>query len=218
MIIVVDWLESRNLGDGSPSNNTKSLDYHLELRSNSEAFFRRVIPVQLPYRWNMRRLTHGRTLEVGCGLGRNLAALSPDSVGLDHNSHSVEYCRSLGLDARLLSDSDSAEQTLSSSERFDTLLLAHVLEHVEREKQLPLVRRFLPFLKPGGNLLLITPQEKGYASTSSHITWTDVARLEELVGQLGRPATLVRSSSFPLHRSFGRFFTHNEFVVLASLE
>jgi len=45
--------------------------------------------VQAPYRRNLRRLVGDRAvLDVGCGIGRNLANLGPGSVGVDHNAHS----------------------------------------------------------------------------------------------------------------------------------
>ena len=55
--------------------------------------------MQLPYRLHVRSLRMGRALEVGCGIGRNLAHLPAGSVGVDHNPFSVQTCRSLGFEA-----------------------------------------------------------------------------------------------------------------------
>ena len=196
-------------------NNTNSFAYFEELRRNTESPLRRVLPVQLPYQLNLRRLVHGKTLEVGSGLGRNLRTLPPGSVGLDHNQYSVAYCQRLGLDARLLTEPPGNRLPLGADESFDTLLLAHVLEHVEWDQQLSLIQTFLPFLNSQGHLVLITPQEKGHAATSSHISWTDTTRLLELIFGLNRSVARVRSFSFPFHRIAGRWFTHNEFIVCA---
>ena len=46
-----------------------------------------------PYRWNLRRLKLGRTLDVGCGIGRCLAFIDGNGVGVDHNEKSVEETR-----------------------------------------------------------------------------------------------------------------------------
>lgn len=40
---------------------------------------------------------------------------------------------------------------------FDTVLASHVLEHIAREKTLPLVHDVARILKPGGNLIIAVP-------------------------------------------------------------
>ena len=55
--------------------------------------------VQAPYRWNIRRLGLGRTLDVGCGVGRNLLHLDGNGVGVDTNRHSVAIATDRGLSA-----------------------------------------------------------------------------------------------------------------------
>ena len=88
-----------------------------------------MLGVQAPYRANLRRLHLGRTLDVGCATGRNLAALDPGSVGVDHNPHSVEIACKAGLSAvtieQFLADAD-----LTRSAGFDSMLVAHVVEHL----------------------------------------------------------------------------------------
>ena len=49
--------------------------------------------MQLPYRLNIKRQHLGRTLDIGCGIGRNMQALSADSLGIDHNAQSVELAK-----------------------------------------------------------------------------------------------------------------------------
>lgn len=63
------------------------------------AWWKPIIPVQAPYRWHLRRLKLGRTLDLGCGNGRNLGYLGSTSVGVDHNGELVSIARSRGLNA-----------------------------------------------------------------------------------------------------------------------
>ena len=58
-------------------------------RAKQQVWWKKALNVQAPYRWNLRRQRLGRTLDVGCGIGRNLETLDPGSVGVDHNEHSV---------------------------------------------------------------------------------------------------------------------------------
>src|SRR5436853_7487948 len=57
------------------------------------------LDVQAPFRWNLRRLDPGFTLEIGCGIGRNLLHLPGQSVGVDTNAHCVRAARARGLNA-----------------------------------------------------------------------------------------------------------------------
>jgi SAM-dependent methyltransferase len=93
---VVDREQSDSGGGGEATAGRDYADRLVRLRS---AWWKHVIDVQAPYRWNIRRLRLGRTLDVGCGIGRNLHHLGPDAVGVDHNADSVAVARSLGLTA-----------------------------------------------------------------------------------------------------------------------
>ena len=74
-------------------NDTRDREYTERLVRLQRAPWKRWLDVQAPYRWNLRRLHPGFTLEVGCGIGRNLEHLRGHGVGLDHNAHSVAAAR-----------------------------------------------------------------------------------------------------------------------------
>jgi SAM-dependent methyltransferase len=190
---------------------TDDVDYTMRLRRLGEARWKRVLDVQRPYRWNIRRVCHGRTLDVGCGLGRNLSHLGGNGVGVDHNPTSVEFARSLGLEA-YTTDEFFAEGRFAP-ESFDSLLGAHLLEHLSTEDAHSIMASYLPYLKPGGTVVFITPQERGYASDHTHIRWVDfaVARRQSEALDL----TVARQYSFPFPRLTGKVFKYNEFVTVA---
>ena len=79
--------------------STESGEYADRLVTLQGAWWKRILPVQAPYRWNLRRLHLGRTLEIGCGIGRNLAHLGAGAVGVDHNPTAVAFARSMGFEA-----------------------------------------------------------------------------------------------------------------------
>lgn len=189
--------------------DTRSEAYADRLQQLSGARWKRCFDVQRPYRWNLRRLALGRTLEIGCGIGRNLASLGPAAVGIDHNAHAVEIARSLGFRAftrdAFLASPDAAQS-------FDALLFAHVLEHMTRADASRLVSQWLPHLRPGGKLLLITPQEAGFRSDPSHVEFLDFAALLGILADAG--CAPLRAYSFPFPRFAGRVFPYNEFVAL----
>jgi hypothetical protein len=98
---------------------------------------------------------------------------------------------------------------------FDGMLVAHVLEHMERDEALDLLRAYLPYVRPGGRVFLICPQERGFASEPSHVRFTtgeDLVDLARSVGLIpGRPY------SFPFPRRAGKVFIYNEFCLLAEV-
>jgi 2-polyprenyl-3-methyl-5-hydroxy-6-metoxy-1,4-benzoquinol methylase len=159
----------------------------------------------------MRRQGLGRTLDVGCGIGRNLGVLAPGSVGVDHNAEAVALACSMGYDAYTVQDFLDGELAVPAA--FDGLLLAHVIEHMDRVQALKLLGDYLPFVRPGGRVFLVCPQERGYASDPTHVWFAQDKDLAELVGTLG--LELERSFSFPFPRKTGKLFIYNEFCVTA---
>ena len=81
------------------SPSTAGTEYAERLNRLQNKKWKKVLNVQAPYRANIRRMKLGRTVDVGCGNGRNLSWLSAESVGVDHNPHLVEAARSRGLTA-----------------------------------------------------------------------------------------------------------------------
>lgn len=191
--------------------DTRSADYADRLRTLGGARWKQVLDVQRPYRWNLRRQGLGRTLDVGCGIGRNLVNLGPGSVGVDHNEASIELCRASGLEAYTSEEWPDAAVAVPGS--FDGVLVAHVLEHIEPEHWEGLLSSYLDYLRPGGTVMLICPQERGYTTDSTHVHFTDADEMTDLARRLG--LEVEKSFSFPLPRVAGRIFAYNEFCVVA---
>jgi SAM-dependent methyltransferase len=189
---------------------TAGADYAARLRTREEARWKQVLDVQRPYRWNLRRLDLGRTLDVGCGIGRNLMGLD-DGVGVDHNAESVEIARERGCRAWSTAEWPTSPDAVPGS--FDTMLLAHVLEHMDAGTADEVVRSYLPYLKPAARLVLICPQEKGYSTDHTHVRFVDPQELDATARRLGFVPT--RNFSFPFPRAAGKLFPYNEFVLVA---
>ncbi|MBF0208943.1 MAG: methyltransferase type 11, partial [Oligoflexia bacterium] len=79
---------------------TKGLNYYNRLKTGQFHWWKQLLNVQAPYRWNIRRLVKkGLVLDIGCGIGRNLEHLDGKGVGVDHNPHSIEFSQAKGLQA-----------------------------------------------------------------------------------------------------------------------
>ncbi len=155
----------------------------------------------------------GRTLDVGCGVGRNLENLGGAGVGVDHNADAVTTSRARGFTAYTTGEFPTSEDAATG---FDALLFAHVLEHMSSADAATLVRSYLPYLRRPGKVLFITPQERGYRSDATHVEFLDLEALAAIARDCD--LSVVRSRSFPFPRPVGRVFTYNEFVVLATAD
>jgi SAM-dependent methyltransferase len=194
-----------------PGPLTKTPDYSAKLLKSQRAWWRRFFNVQAPYRWNLRRLEPGFTLDIGCGLGRHLLHLDGNGVGIDHNKTSLEHVRSLGLAA--FTPEEFQRSGFCKPGRFDSLLLSHVAEHMTQEEAIGLLQPYVPLLKTGGKLVMIAPQEAGFEKDASHREFMDFEKLRAIARALG--FSPLKEYSFPLPRFLGRFFYFNEFISVS---
>lgn len=185
-------------------------EYATRLIRLQKTWWKRFLHVQAPYRWNLRRLQPGLTLEIGCGIGRNLLHLESSGVGIDLNPHCVEAARGQGLTA--FTPADFFNSAFNQLGTFDSLLLSHVAEHMTRAEVVNLIQRYLPLVKPDGRLILFTPQEAGFRTDPTHVEFMDLEKLQAICSEL--PFVPERLCSFPFPRIFGKIFIYNEFVLV----
>jgi len=98
-------------------------------------------------------------LDVGCGAGDFMAAmrgLGWQVTGVETDPRAVERARGRGLDAR----HTGLEQAGFDDASFDTVTMAHVIEHVHDPARLLAECRRI--LKPGGTLVILTPNSASW--------------------------------------------------------
>jgi SAM-dependent methyltransferase len=97
----------------------------------------------------------GRLLQVGCGYGLLLDEARRrgyQAEGVELAREAARYAREqLGLAIR----ETAIEQAQLDSERYDAILLVDVLEHLD--EPVAVLDRLLAVLRPGGALLIVTP-------------------------------------------------------------
>jgi 2-polyprenyl-3-methyl-5-hydroxy-6-metoxy-1,4-benzoquinol methylase len=192
--------------------DTSDIAYTQRLESK-DVWWKKLLDVQRPYRANLARLELGYVLDIGCGIGRNLDNLKKiglDAVGVDHNAHSVRKACHRGFTA--LDGDEFDKQYGQKHQEFDSFLISHVLEHMDKPQAVKLITAYLPLLKPDGRVVIITPQERGFASDPTHVEFMDFQKLFEILKCAG--LELTRSYNFPFPRTIGKIFKYNEFIVI----
>ncbi len=193
------------------ATDTRDREYTERLVTLQNAWWKKLTGLQSLYAWNLRRLNPGFTLDIGCGIGRNLSHIGGSGIGIDHNRHSVEYVRGLGFEAYTTDEFKRTEHNKPG--HFDSILMSHVAEHMKYDEYVALLKEYTPLLREGGRTLVFCPQEAGFKSDASHVEFMDFARLRSAAEAAG--LTFERQYSFPLPRSGGKAFKYNEFVSIA---
>lgn len=149
-------------------------------RSASIAFVDRVLSILFALRVR-RRLeaddqvfhlhkgeTPERVLDIGCGSGDALALLSKlgwETVGVEFDSAAAAVGRARGL---TIHDGDVADQRFADG-AFDAVVLSHVIEHLPEPGAT--LAECLRILKPGGRLVMLTPNAAALGHRLFGIDW-----------------------------------------------
>ncbi|MHB8209706.1 class I SAM-dependent methyltransferase [Mucilaginibacter sp.] len=196
------------IAQGKPTNEKNYTDGLLYRQS---AWWKKFFNVQYPYKRNIQSLKPGFVLDIGCGIGRNLLHLNGYGIGVDHNSTSIEVSKNRGLKAYTVDD--FLKSTYNKPETFDSILLAHIAEHMTGDDFITLLKQYIHLLKKDGIIIVITPQEKGFKSDDTHVQFMDFITVKNLLKQID--FNITRQYSFPFPRVIGHFFKFNEFVSIA---
>lgn len=135
-----------------------------------------------------------KVLDLGCGTGVFLDLLVRAEfcpLGVERNTDSVRYARSLGLD---VVEADALEYLECSPSAFDGLYCSHFVEHLPIEGVERLIRACAAALKPNGVALFVFPDPESIRSQLLGF-WRDPEHVRfyhpELVELIGETNGLV---------------------------
>lgn len=110
----------------------------------------------------------GRLLDIGCGGGKFLLSMKKlgwESEGVEFNQSACETCRQLGLK---VFHGELAETGIAD-ESFHVVTARHVIEHIP--EPLSFVAEIFRILKPGGLMVLKTPNSRALARNWFGTNW-----------------------------------------------
>lgn len=113
-----------------------------------------------------------RVLDIGCGHGEFLQLLQEhghEAVGIDIDPAMVDACHTRGLTAY---EADAISWLATQTEQFDAIFSSNVIEHLDAATVQQLVQQAFTALRPGGMLLLGTPNPESFI-VQFHEFWRD---------------------------------------------
>jgi 2-polyprenyl-3-methyl-5-hydroxy-6-metoxy-1,4-benzoquinol methylase len=138
---------------------------------------------------HLKVLPGGRYLDVGCGLGVMVAAMSRlgmKAEGVEPSPVAAEKAR----DAGLVIFCGTLEDAKCDSESFDCISLYHVLEHAP--DPIRLLRECCRLLKPGGEVVVGVPNYNSLILSLVGSVWSALDQPRHL--HLFRPASMRRAA------------------------
>lgn len=150
------------------------------------------IPVTVAERYrSVAELCRGSVLELGCGPGHLAAAIAAhgcDVVGMDLNYAKVRDAQRRYPHVRFFQG--DAARLDTGGRRFDTVVIAEVLEHVSADVGANILSAGTRALRGGGRLIVSVPNEKSIPHPN-HVRTFDVQALRLLLRPFGRPRQVI---------------------------
>jgi len=181
----------------------------------SRQFLRRVL--RNIYLMPILKQIDGKSIDFGCGVGVLLQKLPAGSLGLEINKYTVAYCLEKGLNVELFDpEFDNYDlKSLDESDGFKTLILSHVLEHLDEPQKI--IKKLLFSAKRLGikKIIIIVPGIKGYKSDKTHKTFIDKTFF--IVNDLCEidDYEIKIHNYFPINlESIGKYFRYHELWII----
>lgn len=135
-----------------------------------------------------------RILEIGCGYGRYTQLITQtlgyeNTIGMDISEEQIEYAKkNYGLSNVFCAD--AVEYLETSKEKFDIIILMDVLEHLELEYAVKLLRKINESLRQNGKLIIqvpngLSPLKPIFYGDVTHVRPFSVSSMSQILRMAG---------------------------------
>ncbi|MCK5680141.1 class I SAM-dependent methyltransferase [bacterium] len=161
------------------------------------------------------KLVTGKTIDFGCGIGEMLQRLPSGSIGLEINKSTVDYCKQKKVNIQLYHpDKDNYQLSEFKPSVYDTLLISHVLEHLEQPEIV--IRSLLTACTRLSikKIVIIVPGKKGFSFDKTHKTFINSAFFRNNNLNTVEKFQITKQQYFPFNiKQLETLFTHHELQV-----
>lgn len=168
------------------------------------------------YLRHIEKYNIGKAIDLGCGIGELLSILPEGSEGLEINKSAVSYCRKKGLNVQHYNPiSDDYQLKNFKFEEYQTLILRHVLEHLD-DPHLVLSKILTTCCRLGiKRVIVVVPGKKGFNFDKTHNVFIDEAFIFDNNLHDVDDFSISILEYFPFnYRFIGDWFTHNEMIIV----
>jgi 2-polyprenyl-3-methyl-5-hydroxy-6-metoxy-1,4-benzoquinol methylase len=137
-------------------------------------------------------------LDIGCGRGVFLDLLRKaaiEAVGIDHATESIVACQAKGFTVH---QKKALDYLGSAGNQFGGIFCSHVIEHMDYESACDLLQLCHQALRPGGNLIVVTPNPLDIA-VISEVFWVDPTHVRPYPKLLLE--SMLRATGFKVQRA-----------------
>jgi SAM-dependent methyltransferase len=150
-------------------------------------------------------------LDLCCGWGFYFK-INPNAWGVDIDGDCIAYLSRQGYKVK---QSNVVETLPFSDGAFDLVITHDALEHFSLAEVKKIFENVRRVLKKDGKFMTVVPNRKGYEygikTDCGHKHFINPGEIQEIAG---KQFIVIKSYSYPLARSIGRYFTHNKEVVI----
>jgi 2-polyprenyl-3-methyl-5-hydroxy-6-metoxy-1,4-benzoquinol methylase len=166
---------------------------YFEARKISPEFYKNY---KLPY-YLSNRLPKDKSLPIldfGCGFGQTLLALRDlgyeNIIGCDVDDEAIKYCISQGL--KVENCTNLNEFVVKYENKFDMVLMLHVLEHFPKTEIIQTLSKIKKVLKKQGKIIIVVPN----AQSSTGVYWAYEDFTHELIFTSGSLYYVLKMAGF----------------------
>lgn len=175
----------------------------------------------------------GKILEIGCGYGRYTKLITEtlgyaNTVGMDISEEQIEFAKkNYGLTNVV--KADALEYMNSKPEKYDSIILMDVLEHLELDYAIALLTRIYESLEDNGRLIIqvpngLSPLKPIFYGDVTHVRAFSVNSMSQILRMAGFSkfkhaalAPLVHNFKSLIHRILWKTLIHPAVFIFVTL-
>jgi 2-polyprenyl-3-methyl-5-hydroxy-6-metoxy-1,4-benzoquinol methylase len=204
-----------NLYENYTSTSVKTKDFEY-FTAWSLKWFKKNIQVHLPQN------KKAAILEIGCGYGRHTLALKnagyDNTIGIDISAEQIKYAKEIMKLDNVL-HIDAMDFLEKNTTKYDVILLIDVLEHLELDYSIKLLREIKKTLKPNAVFILQVPNgiclfSPNYYNDITHYRAYSTKSIEQHLKMAGFQEEVKHYENAPLRSGFKSFIRNVLFNIL----
>ena len=131
----------------------------------------------------LAKLCKGKVLDVGCGTGDLADFYKGEYEGVDISDEAIEMAKDMRREDAIFKQNDFIKEYAIPLEKYDTIIMAEFLEHLENDEQV--FKNIRQILKPTGRIIISVPNGDRVPDSDHKRTFL-VPQLRQRFSEIGK--------------------------------